>query len=158
LTDSTGILQHASFTIPHFEHGYCTDDNARALILMMLHDELEEELPQHYRIIGAYAGFLQDAFNPRQNRFRNFMGFQRQWLEEIGSEDSHARAVWALGTCVGRSSRSNIRAWASKLFEAALEVVDSFTSPRSWAFAILGGHEYLRALSGDRKANPCANC
>ena len=153
LTDSTGILQHASFTIPHFEHGYCTDDNARALILMMLLDELEEELPQHYRIIGAYAGFLQDAFNPRQNRFRNFMGFQRQWLEEIGSEDSHARAVWALGTCVGRSGRSNIRAWASKIFEAALEVVDSFASPRSWAFSILGLHEYLRALSGDRKAN-----
>ena len=126
LTDSTGIFQHATFTVPHFEHAYCTDDNARALILMMLLDELEEELPARYQITGAYTGFLQEAFNSPHKRFRNFMAFNRQWLEEIGSEDSHGRALWALGTCVGRSSDNSIRAWASQLFEAAVGVVETF--------------------------------
>jgi len=153
LTDSTGILQHATFTVPHFHHGYCTDDNARALILMTLLDELEEELPAHYQVTGAYTGFLQEAFNSTHKRFRNFMAFNRQWLEEIGSEDSHGRALWALGTCVGRSSDNGIRAWASQLFEAAVGVVETFTWPRAWTFTILGLHEYLRALSGDRLAN-----
>jgi glycosyltransferase involved in cell wall biosynthesis len=153
LTDSTGIFQHATFTVPHFEHAYCTDDNARALILMMLLDELEEELPARYQVTGAYTGFLQEAFNSSQKRFRNFMAFNRQWLEEIGSEDSHCRALWALGTCVGRSSDNSLRAWASQLFEAAVGVVETFAWPRSWAFTILGLHEYLRALSGDLLAN-----
>ena len=153
LTDSTGIFQHATFTVPHFEHAYCTDDNARALILMMLLDELEEELPARYQITGAYTGFLQEAFNSPHKRFRNFMAFNRQWLEEIGSEDSHCRALWALGTCVGRSSDNSIRAWASQLFEAAVGIVETFSWPRAWAFTILGLHEYLRALSGDRLAN-----
>jgi glycosyltransferase involved in cell wall biosynthesis len=153
LTDSTGIFQHATLTVPNFSHGYCTDDNARALILMMLLDELEEDLPQRYQIGGAYAGFLQEAFNPGLQRFRNFMAFNREWLEEAGSEDSHGRALWALGTCVGRSSDGSIREWAAQLFESAVEVVESFTWPRAWAFTILGLHEYLRTLSGDRLAN-----
>lgn len=153
LTDSTGILQHATFTVPNFQHGYCTDDNARALILMTLLDELEEELPARYQVTGAYTGFLQGAFNSTHKRFRNFMAFNRRWLEEIGSEDSHGRALWALGTCVGRSSDNGIRAWASQLFEAAVGVVETFTWPRAWTFTILGLHEYLRALSGDRLAN-----
>jgi glycosyltransferase involved in cell wall biosynthesis len=153
MTDSAGILQHAIFTVPHFQHGYCTDDNARALILMMLLGELDEELPQYYEITGAYAGFLQEAFNPVQKRFRNFMSFNRQWLEEFGSEDSHCRALWALGTCVGRSRDNSIRTWASQLFEAAVEIVETFDAPRAWAFTILGLDEYLRALSGDRLAN-----
>jgi glycosyltransferase involved in cell wall biosynthesis len=153
MTDSTGIFQHASFTIPNFQHGYCTDDNARALILMMLLDELQESLPQRYQITGAYAAFLQEAFNPALHRFRNYMAFNRTWLDEIGSEDSHGRALWALGTCVGRSSNSAIREWAAQLFESALWAVESFTSPRAWAFTILGLHEYLRTLSGDRLAD-----
>jgi glycosyltransferase involved in cell wall biosynthesis len=153
LTDSAGILQHAIFTIPHFQHGYCTDDNARALILMMLLDQLNEDLPEYYEITGAYAGFLQEAFNSNAKRFRNFMSFNREWLEDFGSEDSHCRALWALGACVGRSSDNSIRTWASHLFEAAVEIVETFESPRAWAFTTLGLGEYLRALSGDRLAN-----
>jgi glycosyltransferase involved in cell wall biosynthesis len=153
MTDSTGILQHATFTVPNFDHGYCTDDNARALILMMLLDELAEELPEQYQITGAYAGFLQGAFNPETQRFRNFMAYSREWLEDSGSEDSHGRALWALGTCVGRSGNESIREWAAQLFEAAVEVAETFTYPRAWAFTILGLHEYLRTLSGDRLAN-----
>jgi hypothetical protein len=123
------------------------------LILMMLLDELQENLPQRYQIIGAYAGFLQEAFSPTLHRFRNYMAFNRTWLDEMGSEDSHGRALWALGTCVGRSSNGAIREWAAQLFESAVRIVETFTAPRAWAFTILGLHEYLRTLSGDRLAD-----
>lgn len=153
MTDGTGMFQHATFSVPNFQHGYCTDDNARALILMMLVDELGDILPEAYRITGTYAAFLQEAFNPETRRFRNFMAFNRVWLEQQGSEDSHGRALWALGTCVGRSRSHSLREWAAQLFEAAVGAAEDFTSPRAWAFTILGLHEYLRTLSGDLMAN-----
>lgn len=153
MTDGTGMFQHATFSVPNFQHGYCTDDNARALILMMLMDELGDVLPEAYRITGTYAAFLQEAFNPVTRRFRNFMAFNRVWLEEMGSEDSHGRALWALGTCVGRSRSHSLREWAAQLFESAVGIAETFTSPRAWAFTILGLHEYLRTLSGDLMAN-----
>lgn len=158
MTDHVGIFQHAIFTVPNFSHGYCTDDNARALILMTLLRELGEKAPQQYPLPGAYAAFLQHAFNADTGRFRNFMGFNRKWLEDVGSEDSHGRALWALGTCVGRSGREDLRGWAANIFEAGLSAVEGFTSPRAWAFTILGVQEYLRTLSGDRMANQLGNC
>jgi hypothetical protein len=96
---------------------------------------------------------LQSAFDASHGRFRNFMTYRREWMENIGSEDSHGRALWALGTCVGRSRREGLRSWAAELFEKALPAVQGFTSPRAWAFAIIGLHEYLRTLSGDLMAN-----
>lgn len=153
LTDDTGMLQHAAYTLPNYEHGYCTDDNARALILMMLMEELEEGFPERTRLTSVYAAFLQNAFDAVGGRFRNFMTYRREWVEEIGSEDSHGRALWALGTCVGRSRREGLRSWAAELFEKALPAVQGFTSPRAWAFAIIGLHEYLRTLGGDLRAN-----
>lgn len=152
ITDDTGIFQHAIHTLPDYHHGYCTDDNARALILMMLLEEMAVDLPGRQGLAERYAAFLQYAFNPEAGRFRNFMSFGREWLEECGSEDSHARALWALGTCVGRSQRPSLRSWAAELFEKALPVVSEFTSPRAWAFTVIGLHEYLRTLSGDRMA------
>jgi glycosyltransferase involved in cell wall biosynthesis len=149
MTDSTGIFQHAIFTVPWFDHGYCTDDNARALLLSVLLEELDE-CPHEVRLArAAYAAFLQHAFVRETARFRNFMSFDRQWLESHGSEDSHGRALWALGAVVGRTRSESLRAWAAPLFEEALPSVDSFTSPRAWAFSILGLHEYLRTLEGD---------
>ncbi|MFZ0710303.1 MAG: glycosyltransferase family 4 protein, partial [Terrimicrobiaceae bacterium] len=153
LTDDTGMLQHAVYTLPNYEHGYCTDDNARALILMMLLEELEEGFPERARLSSIYAAFLQNAFDANVGRFRNFMTYRREWIAEIGSEDSHGRALWALGTCVGRSRSEGLRSWAAELFEKALPAVKLFTSPRAWAFAIVGLHEYLRTLGGDLMAN-----
>jgi glycosyltransferase involved in cell wall biosynthesis len=153
LTDDTGMLQHAVYTLPDYDHGYCTDDNARALILMMLLEELEEGFPERTRLTSVYAAFLQNAFDAGLGRFRNFMTYRREWIEEIGSEDSHGRALWALGTCVGRSRREGLRSWAAELFEKALPAVQTFTSPRAWAFAIIGLHEYFRTLSGDLMVN-----
>ena len=152
MTDGTGMLQHARFTVPWFDHGYCTDDNARALLLSVLLEELDEAPPEVRILRSAYAAFLQHAFVETTGRFRNFMSFDRRWLEEQGSEDSHGRALWALGAVVGRTRSENLRAWAAPLFESALPIVYAFTSPRAWAFAILGLHEYLRSFEGDLMA------
>ena len=149
MSDSTGIFQHAIFTVPWFDHGYCTDDNARALLLSVLLEELDECPAGIRHARAAYAAFLQHAFVRDTARFRNFMSFDRKWLERHGSEDSHGRALWALGAVVGRTRSESLRAWAAPLFEEALPVVESFTSPRAWAFTILGLHEYLRTLDGD---------
>ena len=152
MTDGTGMLQHARFTVPWYEHGYCTDDNARALLLSVLLEELDEAPHEVRALRSAYAAFLQHAFVDATGQFRNFMSFDRRWLEEKGSEDSHGRALWALGAVVGRTRSENLRAWAAPLFEAALPAVHAFTSPRAWAFAILGLHEYLRSFEGDLMA------
>jgi glycosyltransferase involved in cell wall biosynthesis len=150
LSDSTGIMQHAIYSFPDFLHGYCTDDNARALILTVLLENLELEAHELARLSEIYASSLQYAFNPDAKRFRNFMGFNRQWLEPVGSEDSHGRALWALGTCVGRSKRRDLQAWAAQLFDRALPSILDTTSPRAWALTLLGIHEYFRRFNGDR--------
>ena len=150
MTDSTGIFQHATYTIPHFAEGYCTDDNARAFLLTVLMDELGQDDPEVRRVAMTSAAFLQAAFDRDRRRFRNFMSFDRRWLEEVGSEDCQGRALWALGTCVGRSRRPDLPAWAAPHFKSALTPVPEMSSPRAWAFGLLGVHEYLRRFKGDR--------
>jgi len=153
MTDSTGLFKHATYSVPNFSEGYCTDDNARALILTVMLEELGEESVRVRSLATTYAAFLYHAFDPASKRFRNFMSFDRKWLETQGSDDSYGRALWALGTCVGRSRRRSFQAWAGQLFHQALSVATEFQSPRTWAFSLLGIHEYLRRLSGDRLAN-----
>ena len=156
LSDSTGMFQHAIFNVPNFAEGYTTDDNARAFILTTLLDELGEAQSRTIEtgsLGSTYLAFLWHAFNPQTCRFRNFMSFDRRWLEEAGSEDSHGRALWALGTALGRSRDDGHRGLAGRLFSRALPITTSFTSPRAWAFTILAIHEYLRRFSGDREAN-----
>lgn len=150
MTDSTGIFQHAIFTVPNFSLGYCTDDNARAFILAVLLDELDEEPERARTLATTYAAFLHHAFDPKTKRFHNHLSFDRRWLDESGSEDCHARALWALGLGVGRSPHRSFQIMAGQLFAQALPAVMEFTSPRAWAFSLLGIHEYLRRLSGDR--------
>jgi glycosyltransferase involved in cell wall biosynthesis len=153
MTDSTGIFQHATFTVPNFGEGYCTDDNARALILTILLEELGKKGAEVRALASTYLAFLHYAFDKNTNRFRNFMSFDRKWLEEEGSEDSNGRAIWALGTCIGRCQRKSFQALAGQLFNRVLPGVVEFTSPRAWAFSLLGIHEYSKRLSGDRLAN-----
>jgi glycosyltransferase involved in cell wall biosynthesis len=150
MTDNTGMLQHACYTIPNFTEGYCTDDNARALLLAVLLEQLGFESPEVYRAAATYAAFVHAAFNPANRRFRNFMTFDRCWLEEVGSDDCHGRALWALGACVGRSKRRQFQSWAVQTFDQALPAIVETGSPRGWAFTLLGIHEYFRRLSGDR--------
>jgi hypothetical protein len=140
LCDSTGILQHAVYSVPDRAHGYCVDDNARALLLSLaLSASGEEPLPE--AMTARFASFVQHAWNPDTLRFRNFMSYDRRWLEPVGSEDSHGRTLWALGACAQGANPSRSR-WAAALFEKALPVVEQFTSPRAWAFTLLGLDAY----------------
>ena len=151
MSDGTGIFQHAIFNVPNFHEGYCTDDNARAFILCNLLDELANRPPAESLdpLSTGYLAFLFAAFNESTGRFRNFMSHGRQWLEEAGSEDSHARALWALGTGAGRSRKEGHRRLSAQVFERGLSVVSSFSSPRAWAFTLLGIHEYLRRFESN---------
>jgi glycosyltransferase involved in cell wall biosynthesis len=152
MTDSTGLFQHATYSVPNFAEGYCTDDNARALIMTVMLEELGEESMRVRSLATTYAAFLNYAFDPERRRFRNFMSFDRKWLEKEGSEDSHGRALWALGTCVGRSRRRSFQIWAGQLFNQALPAALDFEFARGWAFSLIAINEYLRRLGGDRVA------
>ena len=153
MSDSTGIFQHASFTVPNFSEGYCTDDNARALVLALMLQKLGHSSQQLNAQAATYAAFLNHAFDRRRNRFRNFMDFDRHWLEDVGSEDCQGHALWALGLCVSQAGQGSFQALAAQLFEQALPVAAEFASPRAWAFTLIGIDEYLRRFGGDRRAN-----
>ena len=146
MSDGTGIFQHAIFNVPNFHEGYCTDDNARAFILCNLLDETGGDSPLEnlHRLATGYLAFLAAALNNQTGHFRNFMSHGRQWLEHAGSEDSHARALWAVGVGAGRSRNTGHRRLCVQLFERGLTIVGTFSSPRAWAFTLLGIHEYLR--------------
>ena len=162
LTDDTGMLQHAIFTIPNRAEGYTTDDNARALIFTVLLEQLSDaqvgaDQPTNSEAANPdwpfrYLAFLEHAFNPEKKRFRNFLGYDHRWTEEQGSEDSHGRALWALGTLLARSTNRGLRGAAGRLFEFSLPAVLEFHSPRACAYALLGIQEYLHSYPGDRDA------
>jgi glycosyltransferase involved in cell wall biosynthesis len=154
MSDGTGMFQHALYTVPDFHHGYCTDDNARAFLLCCRLDE-QGTFPLADRLDGlstSYLAFLCSALNRDTGRFRNFMSFARQWLEPAGSEDSHGRALWALGTGSRHGHHQGHRRLSASLFDVALGHVKEFTSPRAWAFSLLGLHEYLAQFPDDQKA------
>jgi len=149
-TDDTGILQHANYTIPDRTHGYCTDDNARALLVAAMG---QKYLPTNGLgldfLSGHYLGFLLYAYNEKNGRFRNFMTYSRQWLEEIGSEDAHGRSLWCLGKAVAFLDDPGHLAMSTTLFNKALPAVENFHSPRAIAFCLVGMHAYLHKFSGD---------
>jgi glycosyltransferase involved in cell wall biosynthesis len=154
MCDDTGLLQHAIHSVPDRSHGYCVDDNARALMVASaLNTSGEQPMPD--ALAGRFAAFVQHAWNPRAQRFRNFMGFDRKWTEEVGSEDSHGRALWALGVCTRSDPNASRRRWAASLFSEALPAVRTFTSPRSWAFTLLGLSSYAEAVGLDAASRDC---
>jgi glycosyltransferase involved in cell wall biosynthesis len=150
MADDTGMLQHAIFTVPNYHEGYCTDDNARALMVSTLLEELGNG--EALELASRYLAFVWYAFNAETGRFRNFMDYQRHWQEERGSDDSYGRALWALGTVLGRSNTPALHSMAGWLFEQALPAILDTTSPRAWAFSLIGIHEYLQRFAGDRMA------
>lgn len=144
MSDGTGILQHSIFNVPNREHGYCLDDNARALILA--HRVTGEDQRTVERLAAVYASFIQQAWNLDAGRFRNFMAFDRSWLEEVGSEDSFGRGLWALGVTAAEARRNDMRIWATALFEQAAAAARALTAPRTQAFCILGAAALLDAV------------
>ncbi|HSG43879.1 MAG TPA: glycosyltransferase family 4 protein [Anaerolineales bacterium] len=151
ITDDTGIFQHAIFTIPNYREGYTTDDNARALLVSALLEEVGNT--DAVDLANRYLAFTWYAFNTETRRFRNFMDYQRNWLEESGSDDSHGRALWALGTVIGRSNTPALQNMAGRIFQQSLLAILETTSPRAWAFALIGIHEYLVRFAGDRRVS-----
>jgi glycosyltransferase involved in cell wall biosynthesis len=149
MTDDTGIFQHAIFTVPNYHEGYTIDDNARALQLSVLLEEIGNSEAE--ALATRYLAFVWHAFNAERGRFRNFMSYQRNWLEESGSEDSHGRSLLALGTVLGRSNTPALQSMAGWVFEQALPAILATRSPRAWAFALIGIHEYLIRYAGDSK-------
>jgi glycosyltransferase involved in cell wall biosynthesis len=143
MTDGVGLMQHAVYSVPDRNHGYCIDDNARALMMMVRRQD-----DQASAMATTYAAFIQHGWNPDRRRFRNFMGFDRRWLEECGSEDSNGRAIWALGYAAAHGPWQAIKDWALRLFEQVAPFSLDFDAPRARAFAALGGHELLRSRPG----------
>ena len=149
LTDDTGIIQHAVYATPERARGYTTDDNARALAATMLYHDLTGDdavLPQS----RTYLSYLRHAFDEKTRRFRNVMSYARSWEDEGAFEDDvQGRALWALGMTAALAREDAARALAGRLFFDALQPVATFTSPRAWAFTLVGIHAYLRRFSGD---------
>lgn len=138
LTDHTGILQHARFNVPDRNHGYCTDDNARALLLSVMLQNEVQEVDEVNRLTCIYLSFIDYAYNPERRKFRNFMNYERQWLDREGSEDSIGRTAWALGYTAAYTNVCNFHYHSSYLFEKVLGQIDSLTHPRALSYAILG--------------------
>lgn len=156
LCDDVGILQHGRGVVPNREHGYCIDDNARALILVNSPGCAagEEWEAQALR----FAAFIQHAWNPDEKTFRNFMGYDRRWLEERGSEDSNGRAIWALGHCAAHARSNDLARWAREWFGRTARSVADVRSPRAVAFAMLGAAEMLGRFPSDAVASEILGC
>ncbi|KRR26177.1 glycosyl transferase family 1 [Bradyrhizobium lablabi] len=151
MCDDTGLFQHAVHSVPDRSHGYCVDDNARAMLLACALNSPGEQ-PLSEVLTARFAAFVQHAWNPDTGRFRNFMGFNRTWLEASGSEDSHARTLWALGETARSDATPSRRQWAAALFAEALSAVETFRSPRAWAFTLLGLGAYCAVAPDDLHA------
>ncbi|MGY2903360.1 glycosyltransferase family 4 protein [Bradyrhizobium sp. URHC0002] len=151
MCDDTGLFQHAVHSVPDRSHGYCVDDNARAMLLACALNNPGEQ-PLSEVLTARFAAFVQHAWNPDTGRFRNFMGFNRTWLEASGSEDSHARTLWALGETARSDATPSRRQWAAALFAEALSTVETFRSPRAWAFTLLGLGAYCAVAPDDLHA------
>lgn len=136
--DSTGIFQHSRFDVPDRRHGYCIDDNARAMMLACRDTRMADYW------FPIYAAFVDHAWNPETQRYRNFMGFDRTWRETAGSEDSCGRTIWALGTLTTSAPTSNMRDWARMQYDRAIEPLSRMRSPRAQAFMMLGSAEIAK--------------
>jgi glycosyltransferase involved in cell wall biosynthesis len=158
MTDHTGMVEHAVFVVPNYPEGYTTDDNARALIVTTLLEEIGVQAPAGSADLSSrYLAFLWHAFDPVTKRFHNCLSYECKWQEPEGSEDSHGRALWGLGTVLGRSKKAGLRGAAGRMFELAIPAAVEFKSPRACAFALLGLQEYLDSFPGDRAALTAAD-
>jgi hypothetical protein len=152
MTDTCGMLQHARSTVPDRRHGYCLDDNARALMLAAQCEAEDIDGPRAAALAGIYASFVDYAWDEPNGRFRNFMGYDRQWLEREGSEDSFGRGLWALGRTAELTRSHGLKLWATSLADRVIPCSAFLASPRARAFAILGLAAYLEVYPGHRAA------
>ncbi len=136
MTDACGMLQHSVWSLPDRNHGYCVDDNARALILM--HRLPGQPDTERRALASTYAAFLHHAWNEAEGSFRNFMSYERTWLETRGSEDSNARSFWAVCSTAAEAHAPEQRRWAQAFLPRLLPAMERLSSPRAEAFVALG--------------------
>lgn len=147
MTDNTGLLQHARYSIPDRSHGYCSDDNARALLLSVMLQNDVQNVDELNRLTSIYLSYLDFAFNEDNGKFRNFMSYSREWLDEEGTEDSNGRTIWALGYVASQTNMSNFYLHANSLFRRGLQAINNISHPRALAYAVLGLTYYAKAHS-----------
>ncbi|MDH4385711.1 MAG: glycosyltransferase family 4 protein [Caulobacter sp.] len=138
MTDSVGMLQHSVHAIPDRNHGYCVDDNARALLLVHRLRRAGHRTPETEALAHLFSGFVHHAWNGDAGRFRNFMAYDRSWLEPVGSDDSVARAWWSVAVTAAEADLPALRRWARELADRILPHLDGFSALRTHAFLILG--------------------
>ncbi|MFG0262989.1 MAG: glycosyltransferase family 4 protein, partial [Novipirellula sp. JB048] len=149
LSDDVGLVQHASYQIANWHEGYCTDDNTRGILLTLALDRLGFRHPQLAKLSRTYRAFLNYAIEPTSHAVRNFMGFDRRWLEDHGSDDCLGRVVWTLGACVDTADDLDTESWATGLFDSILSQTLTCSSPRAWSFGILGAAHYQNHFAGE---------
>ncbi len=147
LTDNTGIVQHAKFGIPNLKEGYCLDDNARALLMVtMAYRQLKST--DALRLLPIYLSFVH-YMQTDGGHFRNFLHFNRAYLDDIGTEDSFGRNIWALGFLVRYAPNNSYREFASELFGKSFEVFSQLKFVRGYANTIIGICHYLKYHQSD---------
>ena len=150
LTDDVGLMQHTKFAVPDRRHGYCLDDNARALLVMSELAGVRPLSPQEDQMALTYAAFVEHAWSPESARMHNFMSFDRTWLDETGEDDAHGRTVWALGSVARRKDARDLDGWAAAHLLEMVPPLVTCTSPRAWAYGILGISDFLERFPGHR--------
>ncbi len=147
MTDSTGIFQHATYSIPNPRHGYCTDDNARALLVSVMHKtHFDDSSIDEY--VKVYLQFVYYSFNEETGLFRNFMSYERKWLEEVASEDCNGRVIFVLGYLIKNIKSHSVLGLTKNLFDNSIKNMEEFKSPRAIAYIILGCISYIDKFSG----------
>ncbi|MHC4148242.1 MAG: glycosyltransferase family 4 protein [Planctomycetota bacterium] len=145
LTDDTGLQQHAKFTVPNREFGYCTDDNARAVIAMAnYHGQYAE--PEALELLDRYLSFIMNAQN-KGGSVRNLMNYDRTWVRKEPAHDGLGRVLWAFGTIMARPPSASYLPIIKDCFDKSVRYVPK-QAPRGKAYSILGMSDYLRQFPG----------
>jgi glycosyltransferase involved in cell wall biosynthesis len=147
LTDDTGIVQHAKYGIPNLKEGYCLDDNSRALIMALMAQQRNNS-KDAFELLPVYLSYIH-YMQTEDGNFRNFLSFNRQYLDEVGSEDSFGRTIWALGYLIGCSSSNSYKEFGIEIFHKSLPHFKALTHLRGMANAVIGISLYLKAIPGD---------
>ncbi len=147
LTDWTGIIQHAKYGIPNLKEGYCLDDNARALLMVLMAYRQKKD-PLALELLPIYLSYIHYMQN-KDGTFRNFLSFRRDYLDEVGSEDSFGRAVWALGYLLGNSPNDAYYQSGRMIFFEAFPNFEKLQSMRGIANTIIGICYYLMTNKSD---------
>jgi glycosyltransferase involved in cell wall biosynthesis len=147
LTDDTGIVQHAKYGIPNLKEGYCLDDNARALIMALMAYQRNKS-KEAFELLPVYLSYIH-YMQTEDGNFRNFLSFSRQYLDEVGSEDSFGRTIWALGHLISCAASNSYREFALEIFQRSVPHFKALKHLRGMGNTIIGIALYLQAFPSD---------